>query len=94
MKTTRRRFMQASAATTIVAAAAIPAVLPDEKKIRVITGFEILDYDGGHTNRAFRHGDILTKADVDTVPGYPEFSDLSEPGFFEMAVEKGVAEYV
>ena len=104
LKLNRRQFLQSSWAA--VAVAGIPALAiayetggPEEaaslvRRIRLVSDFQIRGYSNGgprstEFDRDFEIGQILTKEDVDGVSPYPY--DVSQPGWFEMLTEQGLA---
>ncbi len=63
-----------------------------EPRIRLVEDVQIRGYRSTEFDRDFEIGQILTKEDVDSVSPYPY--DASQPGWFEMLIEQGLAEYV
>ena len=99
---TRRDFLKTSAVLPfVVALPCIPVLTgtfetsgPEEvASLRLVSDFQICGYSngGGPTavDRDFEIGQILTKEDVDTTPGWPY--DPEQPGWFEMLLEQDLA---
>jgi hypothetical protein len=93
MKLNRREMVAALGATTAVAILAMPSTVLAERKIKILEEYQIIISSDGWS-KAFAPGDVVTKRDIDETPGCEHQFDSSEPGFFEMMIDEGSAEYV